>query len=121
MRERKNGLVSIIVLIEYVLEVSLTTLVMRGIPLLVGCQKSIGKTVGTILQCKRPIWNCVEMVIMDSGFYVTKGLVDLREKRLFGVALIKKCRYWPANIKGDAIDAHFASKEVGNVDAVLMQ
>ena len=26
--------------------------------------------------------------------------------------------YWPANIKGDAIDTHFASKEVGNVDAV---
>ena len=55
---------------------------------------------------------------MDSGLCVTKGLVELRNKVLFGAALIKKCRYWPENIKGDAIDAHFAAKEVGNVDAV---
>ena len=55
---------------------------------------------------------------MDSGSCVTKGLVGLRKKLLFGAALIKKRRYWPENIKGDAIDAHFASKEVGNVDTV---
>ena len=55
---------------------------------------------------------------MDSVFCVTKDLVELRKKGVFGAALIKKCRYWPANIKGDAINAHFYSKEVGNVDAV---
>ena len=33
-------------------------------------------------------------------------------------ALVQKRRYWTANIKGDEIDAHFAPKEVGNVDAV---
>ena len=81
----------------------------------------IGKTLGTMLRCIRPIWNCAKVFIMDIGFYVTKGLVELRKKGIFGSAIIKKCRYWPANIKGDAIDAHFASKEVGNVDAVLMQ
>ena len=78
----------------------------------------IGKTVGTILRYKRPIWNCAKFFIMDSDFCVTKGLVDLWEKRVFGSALIKKRRYWPANIKDGAIDAHFASKEVGNVDSV---
>ena len=79
---------------------------------------NIGKTVVTILQCKRPIWNCAKVVIMDSGFCVTKGLVELRNKGVFGSALIKKRIYWPANIKGGAIDAHFALKEVVNFDAV---
>ena len=32
--------------------------------------------------------------------------------------LIKKCRYWPENIKGNAIDSHIASREVGNDDAM---
>ena len=45
---------------------------------------------------------------MDSGFYVTKGLVDLRKKGIFGAALIKKRIHWPENIKGDAIDVHFS-------------
>ena len=55
---------------------------------------------------------------MDSGFCVTNVLVELQKKGVFGAALIKKRRYWPANIKGDAIDSHFASNEVGNVDTV---
>ena len=55
---------------------------------------------------------------MNSDLCVTKGLVELRKKGVFGAALIKKRRYWPENIKGDEIDAHFSSKEVGNVDAV---
>ena len=78
----------------------------------------IHKRVGTMLRCTRPIWDCANVVIMDSGFCVTKGWVDLRKKGLFGAVLIKERRYWPDNIKGDAIDSHFASKEVGNFDAV---
>ena len=78
----------------------------------------IGNTVGIILRCTMPIWNCAKVVIIDSGFYVTKGFVELQKKVLFGSALIKKRRYWQANIKGDAIDAYFVSKEVINVDAV---
>ena len=77
----------------------------------------IGKTVGRMLWWTRPIWNCAKVVIMDSGFCVTKGLVDLHKKGVLGAALIKKHRYWSANIKGDTTDAHFSSKEVGNVDA----
>ena len=55
---------------------------------------------------------------MDSGLCVTKGLVELRKKGVFGAALIKKHRYWPENIKSDAIDAQFALNEMGNVDSV---
>ena len=40
----------------------------------------IGKTVGTILRYKRPIWNCAKVVIMDNGFYVTKGFLEFSKK-----------------------------------------
>ena len=78
----------------------------------------IGTTLVTMLRLTRPIWNCVKVVIMDSGFCVTKGLVEIRKKGVFGVALIKKRRYWQENIKGDVIDEHFSSKDVENVDTV---
>ena len=55
---------------------------------------------------------------MDSGFCVTKGLMELRKKGVFGAALIIKHINWPENIRGDAIDDHFSSKDVGNVDAM---
>ena len=71
-----------------------------------------------MLRCTRTVWNFAKVVITDSGFCVTKGLVELWKKGVFGAALIKKHRYWPEIIKGDAINAHFSSKEVGNVDAV---
>ena len=71
-----------------------------------------------MLRCTRPIWNCANVHIMYSGFYFTKGLVDLWKKGVIGAEFIKKRRYWPANIKGVAIDAHFASKEVGDFDVV---
>ena len=35
----------------------------------------IDNTLGTILRCTRPIWYCAKVVIMDSGFCVTKSLV----------------------------------------------
>ena len=44
--------------------------------------------------------------------------MELWKKGVFVAALIKKRRYWPANIKVDAIDSRFASKEVVNVDTV---
>ena len=53
----------------------------------------IGKTVGTMLWYTRPIWNCANLVIMDSGLCVTKGLVELLKKGVFGAALINKRRY----------------------------
>ena len=77
----------------------------------------IGKTVGTMMWCTRPIWNCAKVVIMYSVFCVTKGLVELLKKGVFVSELIKKRRYWPENIKGDAIDAHFALEKVVNIYA----
>ena len=78
----------------------------------------IDKTVGTMLLCTRHICNCSKVFIMDIGFCVTNGLLELRKKGVFGAARIKKHIYWPVNSKVYAIDAQFSSKKVSNVDAL---
>jgi hypothetical protein len=74
--------------------------------------ESLGKTVGILLR----IWNTGRVVILDSGFCVLPGIVELAKRGLHGGALIKKRRYWPKWILGEEIKAHFAEKEVGSVD-----
>ena len=37
---------------------------------------------------------------------------------MYSSAVIKKRRYWPKYINGDAIDIHFEGKEIGSVDAL---
>ena len=41
--------------------------------------------------------------MLDSGFCVLKGIAELKKKGVFAAALIKKRRYWPKFIDGDAI------------------
>ena len=76
----------------------------------------LGKTVGLLLRMTRPIWNTGRVVILDSGFCVLSGIVELAKRGLHGGALIKKRRHWPKWILGEAIKAHFAEKEIGAVD-----
>jgi hypothetical protein len=76
----------------------------------------LGKTVGLLLRMTRPIWNTGRVVILDSGFCVLSGIVELAKRGLHGGALIKKRRYWPKYILGETIKEHFAEKEVGAVD-----
>ena len=37
----------------------------------------IGNTVGTMLRCTLPLWNCTKVITMDTGFCFTNGLVEL--------------------------------------------
>jgi hypothetical protein len=46
-------------------------------------------------------------IVLDSGFCVLKGIIELRKNGLFGCALIKKRRYWPAGVPGDAMQQFF--------------
>jgi hypothetical protein len=78
--------------------------------------EGLGKTVGLLLRMTKPIWNTGRVVILDSGFCVLSGIVQLAKRGLHGGALIKKRRYWPKWILGEAIKAHFAQKEIGAVD-----
>jgi hypothetical protein len=42
----------------------------------------------------------------------------LKKRGIYAAALIKKRRYWPKWIPGDAIIAHFVDKNVGDVDVL---
>lgn len=64
------------------------------------------------------LWHTGKVVILDSGFCVVKGLIELQKKGVFASALIKKRRYWPKYVDGNAIKAHFNDKEVGDTDAL---
>ena len=58
------------------------------------------------------------VVIMDSGFYVPKALIELLHVGVYSSAVIKKRRYWPKYIDGEDIDQHFQTKEVGQCDSL---
>ncbi len=56
--------------------------------------------------------------VLDSGFCVLSGIVELKKEGIFAGALIKKQQYWLALVPGDVFDEHFESKEVGDMDVV---
>ena len=76
-----------------------------------------GKTVGLLLRVLEPIFTRGNVVILDSGFCVLKGIVELKKRGVYASALIKKRKYWPKYIKGDAIRDHFTDKNVGDCDS----
>ena len=75
-----------------------------------------GPTVGLMVRMTKPIHHTGKVVVMDSGFCVAKGIIEMEKKGVFGQALIKKLRYWPKFIPGDAIDQRFENKEVGDTE-----
>lgn len=77
-----------------------------------------GKTVGLLLRLCKPLYATGCVVILDSGFCVLKGIIELLKNGVFASALIKKRRYWPRYVDGDAIDARMANKAVGECDAL---
>ncbi len=51
---------------------------------------------------------------MDSGFSVSKGMLAMREKGVFGQALIKpRGRGWPVMVPDKYVDKYFSDKEIG--------
>ena len=58
------------------------------------------------------------VVILDSGFCVLKGLIELWKIGVYASAVIKKRRYWPKYIPGDAIDEYMNDKTVGSTDSL---
>jgi len=77
-----------------------------------------GKTIGLLRRLTKPLYSTGKVVVLDSGFCVLEGLIELRKKGVFAGALIKKRRYWPKHVPGDDIDLHFEDKEVGSTDAL---
>ena len=78
---------------------------------------NLGKTVGLLLRMTEGFWGTAKIVVLDSGFCVLQGLIELAKRGVFAAASIKKRRYWPKHIRGEEIKAHFADKQVGESDA----
>ena len=76
-----------------------------------------GKTVGLLLRVLEPIFAKRMVVILDSGFCVLRGIIELKKRGVYASALIKKRKYWPKHIKGAEIKAHFDGKDVGDCDS----
>jgi hypothetical protein len=74
---------------------------------------NLGPTVGLLLRLTKSLWHTGKVVILDSGFCVLSGIIELKKRGVFASALIKKRRYWPKYIRGDDINNHFQGKEVG--------
>ena len=49
-----------------------------------------GKTVGLLLQTLEPIFERGNVIILDSGFCILKGIVELKKCGVYASALIKK-------------------------------
>lgn len=77
-----------------------------------------GKTPGLLLRLTECIHHSGRVVIMDSGFCVLEGLTKLLDFGVFSSAVIKKRRYWPRHVDGDAVDKHFDNREVGWADVL---
>ena len=101
--------------------------IMWGIELVEGkdCPTQLGKpkhdemrsTVGLLLWMLVPIFHMGLVIILDSGFCVLKGIIELCKKGIYASVLIKKRHYWPKFIHVDEIHAHFDEKEVGAADS----
>ena len=50
---------------------------------------------------------------MDIGFCVSAGIIAMHNFGVYVQSLIKKQRYWPKNVPGDAIYSYFANEELG--------
>ncbi len=77
-----------------------------------------GMTVGLLLCLLQPYFTSCQYVVLDSGFCVLKGIVELRKRGVFAGALIKKRQYWPLLVPGVAMNSHFHNKQVGKCDAI---
>ena len=76
----------------------------------------IGRTVGLMLRMCEMLYGTRKAVVINSGFCVSRGIVELERKGVYGAPLIKKKKYWPKGVPGAAIDAHFEDKDVNHCE-----
>ena len=64
----------------------------------------------------RPISVSGKAVVLESWFYVDKGITYIESKGVY--ASIKKWHYWKKGVPGDLVDTHFEYKEVNDVGMI---
>uniref|UniRef100_A0A7S4I054 PiggyBac transposable element-derived protein domain-containing protein n=1 Tax=Odontella aurita TaxID=265563 RepID=A0A7S4I054_9STRA len=69
-----------------------------------------GKTVGLMLQMTELICHNVFCFVMDSGFCVMQGIMEMAKVGMYGAALMNKRRYWTIGVPGNKISASFLTR-----------
>ena len=77
-----------------------------------------GQTTALLLRLCESIFHIGMIVILDSGFCVSRAIIELKKRGVFASALIKKRRYWPKYVDGDEIDKHFENKAISHADSL---
>ena len=78
----------------------------------------MSKTAGLLRIMCTSIFATGKVVILDSGFCVLQGLIELRKNGLFAAAVVKKRRYWPKTVPREAIKERMVNAEIGDVDSL---
>ena len=68
-----------------------------------------------MLRMCEPIFSTGKWVVLDSGFCVSKGITALLGFGVYATYLVKKRKYWPKGVTGDAIDEYFTEKDFTRV------
>ena len=89
-------------------------------PQVVPRYSELGKTTGLLMRMLQSYFSTGRYVVLDSGFCVLKALVQLKKVGMFACAVIKKCRYWPAFVPGEAINREFDNLELKVGDSLAI-
>jgi len=89
-------------------------------PQVVPRYSELGKTTGLLMRMLQSYFSTGRYVILDSGFCVLKALVQLKKVGYFACAVIKKRRYWPAFVPGEAINREFENLELKVGDSLAI-
>ena len=73
---------------------------------------------GLLLLIMKRYFDTGRYVILDSGFCVLEGLIELSKKGGFACAVIKKKRYRTSMVPGKEMEDHFGEVEVGETDSI---
>ncbi len=65
-----------------------------------------------LLQMLRTYFYTGWYMVLDSSFCVLKALFELQKVEVYGAGLIKKRKYWPAGVPGDAMQQFFDQDEI---------
>lgn len=72
-----------------------------------------GPTVGLLLRMTTAIYHSGRVVVLDSGFCVLQGLIELRKVGVFAHSVIKKRKFWPKFVPGEVLDDMVHDKNLG--------
>ena len=78
--------------------------------------QELGETVGLMIRCTKSLHGTGKVIVLDSGFCVLQGVIEPKKRGVNSAALIKKRRYWPKYVPGEAIKEHMKDKDVGDID-----